>query len=56
MPWKTGGGGGGAQSNFPTHDHQNIFNLILFFLENILFWGVLGAPVGATAMQYIFLG
>ena len=29
MPGKTGGGGGGAQSNFPTGDHENIFNLIL---------------------------
>ena len=28
-PEKLGGGGGGAQSNFPTRDHQNIFNLIL---------------------------
>ena len=28
-PEKLGGGGGGAQCNFPTRDHQNIFNLIL---------------------------
>ena len=24
-----GGGGGGSQCNFPTRDHQNIFNLML---------------------------
>ena len=28
-PEKLGRGGGGAQSNFPTRDHQNICNLIL---------------------------
>ena len=35
MSWKSvcvwgggGGGRGGAQSNYPTRDHQNIFNLI----------------------------
>ena len=27
-----GGGGRGAQSNFPTRDHQNIFNLILTYI------------------------
>ena len=60
MPWKTGGWGGRElQSNFPTPDHQNIFNLILiwrcgfWFFENI--WGGGGgmgppAPMGATAM------
>ena len=26
---KLGLGGGGAQSNFPTHDHQNVINLVL---------------------------
>ena len=31
MPWKTGGGGGGAQSHLPTRDHQNILNLILIW-------------------------
>ena len=34
MPWKTGEGGG-AQSNFPTCDHQNIFNLILIWSYNL---------------------
>ena len=29
---RTWGGGGGAQSNFPTRDHQNIFNLILTYI------------------------
>ena len=34
MPWKTGAewGGGGAQSNFQTRGHQNIFNLILTYI------------------------
>ena len=52
------GGGGGAQSNFPIRDHQNIFNLILtyilykIFLENI--WGARPpAPMGATAMHQL---
>ena len=38
MPWKTGGGGrGGAQSNFPTRGHQNIFNLILTYIDFFFF-------------------
>ena len=37
-----GGGGGGAQSNFPTRDHQNIFNLSLTFFFFFFFWG--GGP------------
>ena len=61
MPWKTsvcvcvGGGGGEAQSNFPTRDHQNIFNLILIW--SFFCWKYLGgtgtpAPIGATAINY----
>ena len=35
-----GGGGHGAQSNFPTRDHQNIFNLILthIFMVFLCVW------------------
>ena len=32
---KKNGGGGGARSNFPTRDHQNIFNLILTYIYRI---------------------
>ena len=31
MPWKRGGGGVGAQSNFPTRDHQKFLFLILIW-------------------------
>ena len=70
MPGKPGGGGGGgwAQSNFPTRDHQNIFNLILtyicfvffvVFFGTFIFWGGAGAGaqalIGSTAMQYHYL-
>ena len=63
MPWKTGWGGGGgwAQSNFPTCDHQNIFNLILTYIYIFIYFGkYLGgggtasplAPIGTTAMYW----
>ena len=42
---KSWGGGGGAQSNFPTCDHQNTFNLIITYI--LFFLGGLGA----TAMR-----
>ena len=35
-------GGGGAQSNFPTRDHQNKFNLILTYIYIYLFWKIIG--------------
>ena len=38
MPWKTGwgrGGGGSGTSNFPTRDHQNIFNFIRIWIFKI---------------------
>ena len=41
IPWKTGVGWvgvGGAQSNFPTGDHQKIFNLILIWSYYLYFW------------------
>ena len=49
IPWKMGWGGGGAQSNFPTRDHQNIFNLILIW--SYIVWGEGGG--GALRLCYV---
>ena len=51
MPWKNGGGERWAQSNFPTRDHQNIFNLILIYMySDGIFECVGGGGGGAQAL------
>ena len=50
LGWVGGGGWGGwgeAQSNFPTHDHQNIFNLILTYF----FFGGWGGGGGGHGLS-----
>ena len=52
---KLGGGGGGAQSNFPTRDHQNIFNLILTYIYYYYMDFVLGGGGGGMGPQPLWL-
>ena len=52
--------GVGAQSNFPTRDHQNIFNLILSYIYILIFFENIGgggyeAALGTTVSYLSFL-
>ena len=57
MPLKTGGGGGGAQSNFPTLGHQNIFTLILtyIYIESLMSCHLLLNLLHELANMILFL-